>query len=269
MGDELADDRRSSNRCNSEALIEQEAQITNPVNEIVKSEFKSKERLVAFLQDHRYENLELQIDDVINMMAELKTVSRNSILESSVTAWFQYALGFRVLEVECHEQERPSHDGDGSGGFVLFRLRLDASYEDEISRLSPGEDLKTKYRNMLIEVLPGNLAFRSDSTLDNMVQISWTKAGSVELGGVVASALVISIIVAIGLTSLCRCGSFCSDGVPCLTRPAKPENQEYYLALREFQQRGAEFEVKPDGSAFLRIPAHRSHRSSCPDCAIS
>ncbi|CAK0862161.1 unnamed protein product, partial [Prorocentrum cordatum] len=68
------------------------------------AKFASKHELVYLLERHRYSEIELAVDDVVDMISEIRGVDRPAVLQLAVTAWFYHALGFGVLEVECHEQ---------------------------------------------------------------------------------------------------------------------------------------------------------------------
>merc|ERR1719277_1376579 len=103
---------------------------------IVKADFESKHQLLNVLEEHRFHAVDVHVDDVIDMVAELRGVTRASLLETAVIAWFYHALGFRVLEVECHEQARSD---DSSSGFLLFRVRLEANHDKEVNSLPEGE----------------------------------------------------------------------------------------------------------------------------------
>lgn len=238
----------------------------DPAAPSTKVKFNSKQQLLDILEQHRYDAIDLSIDDVVDMIAELRGVTRNDVLRMAITAWFYHALGFGVLEAECHEQSRTD---DSPGGLLLFRVRLDGDHEQEVSALPPGEELTKRYRSLLIAALPSDLAASKDgSNLDQMISISWTKGGSIELGGVAALNLVVVIVMAIGI-GMCRCDFCrCCNGCPCLCRPGHAEAREYSCALRSLRQRGAEFQVDADGSATLRVPPCRDAKWRCPECTV-
>mmetsp|Transcript_21255 Transcript_21255/g.41604 ORF Transcript_21255/g.41604 Transcript_21255/m.41604 type:complete len:201 (+) Transcript_21255:209-811(+) len=200
------------------------------------------------------------------MVCDLRSVSRGEMLQAAVTAWFHRALNFNVMEVECHEQPR---SGDNPGGLLLFRVRLQADHAREVGGLSPGQELTAKYRDALISALPGGdfVAVDQGSSLEQMLQISWTKGGSIELGGVAALGLVILIVMALGVGVDYTCRDLC--GVcPCFLRSGRRE--EYINAVRELKERGAEFEVGPDGSAHVRVLPRKGPRYQCPsECIIT
>jgi len=234
---------------------------------MLEADFESHQQLQKLLEDHRYEHVAVRIPDIIDMIAEMRGVTRERLLETAVIAWFYHALGYRVLEAECREQGRTD---DSSTGFLLFRVKLDADHDREVASLAPGEDLTKKFRNALVNALPGDLAgstTTSKSSLEQMVQISWAKSGSIELGGVAALGLVMMIVMAIGVSMLS--GWPCGRGMfPCVNRLGTSEGIEYKAALRELRDRGAEFEVNPDGSATLKVPPYRDSKWRCPDCSI-
>eukprot|EP00913_Durusdinium_trenchii_P023920 g22465.t1 len=93
--------------------------------------------------------------------------------------------------------------------------------------------------------------------LKHMIQISWAQPGSIVLGGVVALSLVAVIASAIGLSKCycdyCLCLSLCS----CMRR-SSGSSDLYFCAMKELQQRGATFDVQPDGSASLHVPPSRA-----------
>lgn len=231
----------------------------------VKIVFQSRQQLLQALCEHRFETLDVQASDIVDMVSELRGVSRGEMLQAAVIAWFHRALSFQVLEVECHEQE---HSEDNQGGLLLFRVRLQADHTKEASGLPPGEELTGKVRDALIGALPGDFVAKKEprcSSLDQMVQISWTKSGSIELGGVAALGLVVLIVMAIGVGTYRFCDF--TNGCPCFSRGG--HTSEYTRALRELRERGAEFTVAPDGSTTLRVPPSRDTRWRCPDCAIN
>jgi len=231
----------------------------------VKISFQSRQQLLQALYEHRYETLDVHANDIVDMVSELRGVSRGEMLQAAVIAWFHRALSFQVLEVECHEQLTSE---DNPGGLLLFRVRLQADHNKEANGLPPGQELTRKVRDALIGALPGDAAPNKEpqsSSLDQMVQISWTKSGSIELGGVAALGLVVLIVMAIGVGSYRLCDF--TNGCPCFSRGSHAS--EYTRALRELRERGAEFTVAPDGSTTLRVPPSRDTRWRCPDCAIN
>jgi hypothetical protein len=235
----------------------------------VEVDYVSRAQLVKTLEDHRNETVDVHVNDVIDMVAGLRGVNRSSMLQTAVIAWFYHAVGFPILEVECHEQPRTE---DSASGLLLFRVKLDADYDREVKRLKEGEDLSQKFRRALVTALPGDLVAREDGpSLDQMVQISWTKGGSIELGGVATLSLIVLIVMAIGVGG-CQwsfCGKDCCPYCPCISRPGKSEGDEYATAIQELRDRGAEFEVSPDGAAKLRVPPVREAKWRCPsDCSI-
>ena len=214
-----------------------------------------------------YNDIELAVDDVVDMISELRGVDRPAVLQSAVTAWFYHALGFGVLEAECHEQTKTD---DNPGALLLFRVRLDADHDQEVKALPSDQDLTQKLKSQLVKALPADLtASKVEASMDQMVSISWTKCGSIELGGVAALGLVTVIVMAVGIGA-CRCEACrCCDGCPCTSRPGHTEGREYACALRSLRQRGAEFQVATDGSATLRVPAARDAKWMCPtECTL-
>lgn len=257
-------------RASRELAVPLNAQARSPSSlpAVVEADFEDQKQLQALLERHRYDAVSIRIPDIIDMVADMRGVSRASLLETAVVAWFYHALGFRVLEAECKEQDRTE---DSSTGFLLFRVKLDADHDREVAKLAPGEDLTKKFRSALVSALPGELAGKANtgrSSLEQMVQISWAKAGSIELGGVAALGLVMMIVMSIGVTMLS--GWHCCRGAcPCVGRGlVNEEGAEYKAALRELRDRGAEFEVNPDGSATLKVPPFRDAKWRCPDCSI-
>lgn len=272
-------------------------------------EYKNKQQLVRELQDNRSCAVDVNIRDVVDMVADLRGVSRSAMLHTAVVAWFYHALGFPVLEVDCHEQPRTE---DSASGLLLFRVRLDANHATEVARLGEGDSLTAKFRRELVAALPGagaptgngggggagggcsggeskgigdggdngstlsSPASASNACLEEMLHITWTKGGSIELGGVAALSLIVLIIMAMGI-GLRRWDSGsgpCPGMCPCISRPGRSEGEEYAAAIRELRARGTEIEVSPDGSAKLRVPplqdARRNLESkwSCPECSI-
>jgi len=231
----------------------------------VKISFQSKQQLLQALCEHRFETLEVQANDMVDMVSELRGVSRGEMLQAAVIAWFHRALGFQVLEVECHEQ---LHSGDDPWGLLLFKVRLEADHTKEVNGLPPGQELTTRVRDALIGALPGNFVANKEpqcSSVDQMVQISWVKNGSIELGGVAALGLIVLIVMAIGVGSSRWCDF--TNGCPCFSRGSR--SSEYTRALQELRERGAEFTVASDGRATLRVPPNKNTRWSCEHCIIN
>lgn len=243
-----------------------EAQLLQPAPAPCEVKFTSKDQLVEVLQANQSSAVHVAVDDVVDMMADLRGVGRQEVIQGALSAWFSHATGMTAVEVESHAQKQQS-EGD-LGALLLFRVRLAGEYEAEIRKLEEGEDLAVKLRDQLVAVLPKSLVERKEDKLKRMLQISWTRPGSIELGGVVTLSLVVLIITAIGLTrcfcEYCTCSAFCS----CVQRAGRGNDSLYYCALNDLQQRGAEFEVNPDGSATLKVPPVRGARWVCPDCTL-
>eukprot|EP00930_Biecheleria_cincta_P074918 TRINITY_DN62112_c0_g1_i1.p1 TRINITY_DN62112_c0_g1~~TRINITY_DN62112_c0_g1_i1.p1 ORF type:complete len:255 (-),score=51.50 TRINITY_DN62112_c0_g1_i1:142-906(-) len=240
-----------------------QAQQASPV-EIL---FKSKEQLAEVLQSNLSSAVHVAVDDVVDMIAALRGVDRLAVIQGALSAWFSHATGMRVVEVESHEQRQQS-EGD-LGALLLFRVRLEGEYEAEMKKLAKGEELAVKLRDQLVASLPKDLVEQKEEKLKRMIQISWTRPGSIELGGVAALSLVVLIITAIGLSpcfcETCVCSPICS----CVKRSGRGSDASlYHCAMNDLQQRGAEFEVNPDGSATLRVPPVREPRWGCPDCTL-
>lgn len=213
---------------------------------VVEVEYRSHAQLLDALLGQRSEAVLVQVEDGVNMIAGLRGVDRAEILRIAVSSWFHHAVGHPVIEAECHEQA-PSNDS--SVGFLLFRVRLDADHQQEVQSLDPDEDLPKKYRRCLIDALPGDIATKADSSsLAQMVQISWTKEGSIELGGVAALSLVVLIVMTIGI-GVRSCGDWLDFFCPCVAR----EGRESGALLRELWERGTSIEVDPDGKARLTV----------------
>jgi len=214
---------------------EQEAQPS-----IIKMVFRSRQQMLAVLEEHKSKTVDVHASDIIDMVCDLRSVSRTEMLQAAVTAWFYHALNFNVMEVECHEQPRT---GDNPGGLLLFRVRLQADHAREVGGLSPGQELTGKYRDALISALPGG-----DFVAMNQ-------------------GLVVLIVMALGVGVDYTCSDFC--GVcPCFLRSGRRE--EYLQTMRELKERGAEFEVGPDGSAHVRVLPSKGPRYQCPnECIIS
>lgn len=245
------------------------AALATELAHVVKVDYTSKDQLLSVLEEHRLETVDVQVADVIEMVAELKGVSRSAILQTAIVAWFYHALGHPVLEAECIEQD---HSEDTTGGFLLFRVRLDANHEAEVAQQGDEASLNHRFRESLLAALPVDIMARKESSsLDQMIQISWTKSGSIELGGVTAIGLVVLVVMSIGV-GMCRSDfCYCEYACPCITRPGRAEGREYAMALRELRDRGAEFEVSPDGSAILRVPpaSNRATKWKCFDgCTV-
>eukprot|EP00929_Paragymnodinium_shiwhaense_P067322 TRINITY_DN33899_c0_g1_i1.p1 TRINITY_DN33899_c0_g1~~TRINITY_DN33899_c0_g1_i1.p1 ORF type:complete len:315 (-),score=43.13 TRINITY_DN33899_c0_g1_i1:114-974(-) len=240
----------------------------------VQVEYQTKTQLLQDLNDHSSETVDVHIGDVVDMVASLRSVDRTSMMQTAIAAWVYQSFGYAVLEVECHEQPRSE---DSTTSLLLFRARLDGDYELELSRLKEGEQLEQKLQKGLVAALPGDLVARQHGdkhALEQMVHITWVKGGSIELGGVASLGLVVMIVMAIGIGmcrwDLCHSLSFLSCSCCIGTRPGRAEADEYSAAIKELRERGAEFEVSPDGSAKLRVPPRASLAAPvrCPECAI-
>jgi len=238
----------------------------NVINVEVTPEEWYKGKFRTLFETNQDKWIVLQTFDIVHLVAEQRGMTRQRMLETAVGAWFRHALGFRVMEVAC--SETVASVADNSGGFVLFRVRLEANYEKEVGELKQGEELVKKIRAALIDALPSDLADKSRqgrTSLEQMIQISWTQGGSIELGGLCALSLVMLIVVTIGFGTSRDC--ICAV-CPCITGRWRGTDAEYGSALRELKERGAEFEVNPDGNVLIRVPPVTSAGWKCPNCAI-
>jgi|Transcript_85747 hypothetical protein len=223
---------------------------------IVEIEYKIGMNLLEVLAKHSKSTVHVHIANVIDMVADIRSVSRTQLLQNAVVAWFYYALGFPVLEAECKEQ---SSEEDVGEGLLLFRALLDADYNREVAALPEWQDLGTSFRDKLVGALPGQSAdVRSSGRLNKMVKVNHTEAqsakpGSIELGGVASLHVVILVVMAIGLGH-CKCEVCSCDVCPCFHRPGRKEGMEYACAVRALRDRGTDFEVNVDGTATMRIP---------------
>lgn len=236
----------------------------------VEIKYTPKTNLAAVLDDNRNSVLHVQVDDIITLMAEIRRVSRPELLKHAVTAWFYHALGFPVLEADCREQRT---EEDPGGGLVLFRARLEANYDRELAAMPQGANFESHFQEKLVNALPGlpsDGSGASSKGFDRMVKVNHVKPGSIELGGGAAISVMILLVMAIGLGT-CRC-EFCKCGFcSCFGRPGKKEGMEYACAVRELQERGADFEINPDGTATIRIPKSNADKWICPiaECVIA
>eukprot|EP00927_Polykrikos_kofoidii_P011026 TRINITY_DN14647_c0_g3_i1.p1 TRINITY_DN14647_c0_g3~~TRINITY_DN14647_c0_g3_i1.p1 ORF type:complete len:311 (-),score=58.43 TRINITY_DN14647_c0_g3_i1:56-988(-) len=253
-------------------------------------DYKDRTQLFADLQANTGCAVEVHIPDVIDMVADLRGTTRSAMLRTAVVAWFYHALGFPVLEAACHEQ---SGTGDGACGMLLFRVKLDANHPQEVERLGDTKTLSDKFRHDLVAALPGTpqssqgsggsgtsstagciKSLSDPALLEDMLHVTWTKCGSIELGGVAALGLVVLVVVAMGIGLDSR-GNFCSSFCSCVSRPGRAEGDEYAAALRQLRDRGLEIEVSVDGSATLRVLSSSAAappdawRWSCPECVIA
>jgi hypothetical protein len=235
----------------------------------VEIQYTTETNLAALLQDNRNSVVHVQVSDVIDMIAELRRTNRQELLKHAVIAWFYHALGFPVLEAECKEQ--PTEEDPG-GGLVLFRARLDADYEKELAAVPKGEKFEDHLQELLVNALPGlNASGTTAKGLNQMVKVNHVKSGTIEVGGVAAIGVIILVVMAIGLGPTCRCELCNCNFCPCFTRPGKKEGEEYACAIRELQERGANFEINPDCTATIRIPKGSDNKWKCPmdDCVIA
>ena len=90
--------------------------------------------LPEVLQKHRFQQLAISSPDVLLMMAELRHSSRQQVLSDALSAWFAYATGLPVLEVETTEQT--GHLESDLGKHLVFRVRLKANYEEVVQKCS-------------------------------------------------------------------------------------------------------------------------------------
>ncbi|CAL1142308.1 unnamed protein product [Cladocopium goreaui] len=121
---------------------------------VLQVEFESHRQITKVLQSHRAEQVIITTSDVLDMMADLRRTTRIAVLQGALSSWFAYATGLQVMEVDCTEQ-RQHLEGD-VGTHVVFRIRLNAVYEEEVAKV-PREDHKglcALYRTKLIEALP-------------------------------------------------------------------------------------------------------------------
>jgi len=235
--------------------------------------YEDKDRLYEILEEYKTEEVKFNIPDVAEMLAELRGVSRSEILQDAVSTWFHHALGHPVLEVETSEQTSE----ESAGRLLVFRIKLKADMDAEVAQLNAGEELPKVYRDKMIETLPADLAggklnghdMTDRAALKSMVDIYWTKAGSIELGGVASLGLVILAVMAIQAEAChwdewCPCGEYC----PCISRVGHTDRKPSDSALWDLHQRGAQFHVRPDGGATVRFPPSRQEKWRCPDCFL-
>jgi len=250
--------------------------------------FLSVQQLIADLERHRDRGVDIYADNAIDLVAALKGVDRDTILRTAISSWFYHALGFRILEAECHGKT-PQTAADQ----LSFRLRLDANHDGEEASLVPGQVLGDKYRNALVAALPVEIANTMHSRHDKMVEISWTAPGSVELGGVASLGLITMMVMSmtVGLGVCCfdkyrqrdmtgedskrrspqRAEVLVPFGTscPCVSRHSSMLGSEYQNALRDLRARGAEFKLGLDGSVSLSVPPHQdSLMWTCHKCII-
>lgn len=230
----------------------------------VKVNYVSRQQLMLALVDNRETRLEVRVPDAIDMVAELKGVTRAEIIHTAVSAWIYRALGYVVLEAECFEQQAIA---DAVSGLLLIRVRLDADYESEVSRLKAGEEMTHRIRSAMVSCLLDDLV-ANEAALDKMIQISWVKGGSLAFGGVVSLSLV-ALVVTMLTVSAWQCKPRCDVLCCCGTREGKEDGLEYANLVSDLRERGALFEVRSDGSAQLNVPPFkRGARWRCPECSI-
>jgi len=243
------------------------AKAEDTLPEIFKADVTSKDRLFEILHEHPLEQLELTVPSLMELMADLQGVSRQAMSEMAMSAWFNHALGFPVLEVEC--QEQPIVE-ESSAGLLAFLVKLDARYDDELAQLQPGEDMAGHISKKLYGALPGDLADRQpkgEKDFDSMLQIQWTKPGSVTLGGVASMGLITLIVT----TLICGTAyhSPCQERLcSCFFRKGQAPGRAYSQAMSELRSRGAEFDVAPDGRAIIRVPGAASTTRSISNCTL-
>lgn len=217
----------------------------------VNVKYKSQETLLRTMDKNPKAEFKIDVDDVITMVSEFANVSRGELLRAATVAWFYYALGYPVLEADCHEQDQTD---DMPYRLLVFRVKLDADYDAELADASNDRaKLTDKYRSLLTSVLPEEIRKESEaSDLDKVVKISWTKEGSVELGGFTAIGPAALVIVSMALGTIrppihgrmtwdsCCC---------CMTRPGRAEYFSLCEALPAFRERSAKVNIAIDGSA--------------------
>eukprot|EP00933_Yihiella_yeosuensis_P084983 TRINITY_DN9975_c0_g1_i1.p1 TRINITY_DN9975_c0_g1~~TRINITY_DN9975_c0_g1_i1.p1 ORF type:complete len:270 (+),score=57.65 TRINITY_DN9975_c0_g1_i1:104-913(+) len=263
---------RSMQRKATKVLDDQLGFAASLVREPVQAEFKNKKQFAEVLQNNRYGNVDFNVEDVIDMLAELRGISRARILHEAVTTWFEYGTGCSVSEVDCHEHPCTEELEDRSG-LLVFRIGLKSKYEYEVAMLKEDETLKEKYSAMVKTALPKEVQERRKDKLDQMLQISYTKEaddGTVELGGVASISLMVLIVAATSL-SACTCDACsCSQVCSCLTRQHH-QAVPFFCTMSDLQCRGAEFQVNRFGgsSAVLKVgPVPWSKWRCAVDCFV-
>jgi len=251
--------------------------------------FLSMQQLIADLEHHRNQGVDIYADNAIDLMSALKGVDRGTLLRTAVSSWFHHALGFSILEVECQEKLNTSNCNapPTAPDQLSFRLRLDANHDGEEASLAPGQSLGDKYRNALLATLPQELANAMRSRHDKMVEISWTAPGSVEVGGIASLGLITVMVLSmiVGFSSCCleqyrqrdttgqRAEAAASFGAscPCVARWGHNSmlGLEYQNAIHDLQARGAKFKLGLDGSVTLSVPPHQeSFMWTCHKCIM-
>jgi len=230
--------------------------------------FESKKHLSKLLKANRLVCLHVLVDDVVDVIAELKEIGRDMVLKDVLSSWFRSATNFNVIEIGFKEQEAARE-----GALMEFQVRLDGQYEREVSKLAKGEDLAGKLRSKLLDSLPRDFIkqyFKDDEeALKQQIHISWTRPGSIELGGTVALSLLVLIIISTGLArcscKCCECDTLCS----CVgQRVGHGGSASYDCAMSDLRQRGAEFELHPDGRTVLRVPPAQRSSWMVPGCTL-
>lgn len=244
---------------------------------ITHTTYRSEEELRHLLKERERQELTVDVADAIEMVAELMHLQRTDLLRLAVVAWFYHAIGFPVLEAECHEQTQTD---DMPWRLLVFRVRLDADHAtEEKAAKDGGQKLTEKYRDLLSEVLLEDLWAKQGgvaptTSTENLIKISWTTPGTLELGGVAAMGPISLIVMSLGL-GLCPSPSH-SRGYwedcccPCVARPGRAERRALSVSLQELRAAGTSVEVAMDGSATLRVPPRGSGASmrDCPGCAV-
>eukprot|EP00928_Gymnodinium_smaydae_P097108 TRINITY_DN8718_c0_g1_i3.p1 TRINITY_DN8718_c0_g1~~TRINITY_DN8718_c0_g1_i3.p1 ORF type:complete len:153 (+),score=26.37 TRINITY_DN8718_c0_g1_i3:532-990(+) len=131
--------------------------------------------------------------------------------------------------------------------------------------------MRAKLRELLVKGLPAgrpeDVYPKLDAVADGegiigaqkrrrSVEIERIRPGSIYLVGSLAVGLVALLALTRCFTS-CRCSFCCAcqGGCPCLFRQRSGPPCDAERSMRAFKDRGADFDVKPDGSAVLHIPA--------------
>eukprot|EP00747_Dinoflagellata_sp_TGD_P178574 gnl/TRDRNA2_/TRDRNA2_27735_c0_seq1.p2 gnl/TRDRNA2_/TRDRNA2_27735_c0~~gnl/TRDRNA2_/TRDRNA2_27735_c0_seq1.p2 ORF type:complete len:153 (-),score=32.59 gnl/TRDRNA2_/TRDRNA2_27735_c0_seq1:13-417(-) len=133
MGEEVEVDMQDVASAEVEPLLFRRLSAANdPAVKPVKSvECHNKQQLLMSLELHRFEAIEIRMENSLLLFADLSGSTREDMLVMALSTWFARALQLRTVEVQCHEH-LPGGDKESTGSLVLFRLQLDVKHEEEL-----------------------------------------------------------------------------------------------------------------------------------------
>lgn len=201
-------------------------------NEIRSVAFESEGSLLHFLHTHRCNGVNIFVSDSVGMWAAICGKDNGTMLRRAISSWFFQALGRPVLH----------SDVTAEAGKLCFRLVLAECELDELGELANWlrgkQEPELWIRSQLLAVLPG--------LHEAMIELSASQIGDwMEVTGACVPAVVLQAAVTLAPQEPdCDCSCFLRK---------EPSARPGTLVLREIRNRGAQFQLHPDGSASVLV----------------